>query len=80
MPIKTKDWEKGEHVGGYSVVIDVRTPAEWEVRSSYVHLCLGYRPIELWWYARRTCCRNEIRRELRVFSPPALPGQIDGVR
>ena len=31
MTTKTTDWEKGEHVGGYSVIIDVRTPAEWEV-------------------------------------------------
>jgi tRNA 2-selenouridine synthase len=30
MPIKTSDWEHGAHVGGYSIVIDVRTPAEWE--------------------------------------------------
>ena len=30
MPIKTKDWNAGAHVGGYSVVIDVRTPAEFE--------------------------------------------------
>jgi hypothetical protein len=31
MPLKTTDWEKGTHVGGYSVVIDVRTPNEWQV-------------------------------------------------
>ena len=28
--IRTTDWLAGAHVGGYSVVIDVRTPAEWE--------------------------------------------------
>ena len=31
MPLQTTDWEKGAHVGGYSVVIDVRTPNEWQV-------------------------------------------------
>jgi len=29
VPVQTNDWRHGAHVGGYSVVIDVRTPSEY---------------------------------------------------
>ena len=73
MPIKTTDWERGAHVGGYSVVIDVRTPAEWQVPPGGGRPA-GTRPDGLS-TERGACVRACVR--VRARQDDHIPGAIN---